>query len=380
MTLVWKTNIEFSALVCEWKYVDTAFFLHMQVNTSLMNTFAAFLFSLSITFGICNGSLPNGSFPNGSIPDGYLLGISVIKDVDLKCENISLFKIDFTGTVTKLWNFSLANPDILFTFNLFAVNPEKGIVYLGSRDHYLALDMMTGAVKIKINLAGLNKQYFWNYHYVIRDDAIYGVCTGKGGWDWCRMKQTGHYTAHLEFLYELPDITAISPIISAYYMDTEEQTMWYYPFLISKFAVGINYTTGKEVFRSAENPNSTLDVCIVRDHELNRVFTYVQNNLGSVAIGIGELFRQPKEREMLIDFSQLDRRYLHYSSSTLYGACAYDQSTHTMIGLVGPTTANGATYQLLLVDVIKKTPKLIPLPEFKIWNNPPLANVKFLPK
>ena len=293
----------------------------------------------------------------------------------------SLFKIDFNGTVTKLWALSLAKSDTLNILNLFAVDAESKLVYLGSRDQFLAVDLMTGAVKIKIHLVSPNIQYFWSYDYVAREKAIYGLCCGKPKvtpqWDWCRIMRTGSNTAHIDYFFEIPYTNAISPTNDIYYMDSEEQTIWYYPFKfngLDEFAVGINYTTGKEVFRSAANPNDTEDVCIVRDHELDRVFTYVINPVNSAPVGIGELFPEPQQKKILIDFSKI----VGYSvNPVFYGTCAYDQSTHTMIGLMAPT-GDRPTY-LLFVDIITSTFKLIPLSGFQKWNNLSLTSVKFIP-
>ena len=330
------------------------------------------LFSLSISGGICTNNW------NVSLPDGNLLAISVIRNKE--CENISLFSIDFSGDVTMLWDFSLTNPDTLNTPNLFAVNAESKLVYLGSRDEFLALDLVTGAVKIKILLKPPNMQYFWNYDYVARDETIYGVCSGHSQWNWCRIKQTEYNTVQLSFLYKMPYTTALSPTDGVYYMDSEEQTIWYYPFQLNglhEFAVGINYTSGNEVFRSAVNPKGTEDMCIVRDHNLNRVFTYVHNPDSSAAVGIGELFPRPEKKKILLDFSQIDG--YTFLSPISYGTCVYDQSTHTMMGLMGPATG-GNPISLLLVDVVTLAHKLTPLTAFQKWNNLSLTSIKYIPK
>ena len=56
---------------------------------------------------------------------------------------MSLFSvklIDIDGTVTELWNYSLNSSDVLLSDNLFAVDIESELVYLGSEDLLLALD------------------------------------------------------------------------------------------------------------------------------------------------------------------------------------------------------------------------------------------------
>lgn len=312
-------------------------------------------------------SIACGIFTNGSLPNGYLLAISVTQNDNTESDAISLFRIDFDGTVTKFWDYSLFKTDILNTLNLFAVNTESELVYLGSRDLFLALDLKTGRVKSRIHF----KQYFWNYDYVAEDKAIYGVCSGYKEWDWCRIK-TGSSTKRLEALYKMPYTTVLSPTDYVYYMDSEEQTLWYYPFdpeKINKFAVGINYTTGKEVFRSAVNPNGSEDVCIIRDHELNRVFTFVRDQDSSIAKGIGELFPQPEEKKMLIKFSAMGIVFFSY------GTCAYDVSTNTMVGLMSDSTGNPT--HLILVNAISLAHKQIQLQAFP--KNRMLTSVKFIP-
>ncbi len=325
---------------------------------------------LFITCGICT------NYWNGSLPDGCLLAISVVKNDNLKRDDVSFFKIDFDGTVTKFWDFSLNGSHTLNTLGLFAVDAKSELIYLGSRDLFLALDLKTGVVKIKIQLEPPNMQYFWNYDYVARDEAVYGLCSGNGEWDWCRIKQTGSKTAHIDFLYEMPYTSALSPISDIYYMDSEEETIWYYPFHangLDEFGVGIKYTTGEEVFRSAANPNGTEDVCIIRDHELDRVFTFVVDPVNSTPVGIGELHPQPEQKKMLINFIAVNMKKKPIS----FGACDFDQITHTMIGLMSITTDRPT--HLLLVDIVSATYKLIPLPAFQKWNNLKFTSFKFIP-
>ena len=328
------------------------------------------LIYLSVTCGIC------ANYSSGSLPDGCLLAISVVQIHDLKSDNVSVFKIDFNGTVTKFWDFSLTNSDTLNTLGLFAVDAKKELVYLGSRDKFLALDLMTGAVKIKIQLKPPNIQYFWSYDYV--DDTVYGVCSGNAQWDWCRIKQTGSNAANIDFLYKMPFTTILSPTSDIYYIDSTEQTIWYYPFQatgLDEYAVGINYTTGEKVFKSGFNPSGTEDVCIVRDHELDRVFTYVVNYNDSAKNGIGELFpSKPKKMlKMLGGGAESNLKPISY------GTCDYDQGTHTMIALMGSPTTDTPT-KLLLVDVRNVKPTFIPLPEFKNWNNLSFTSFKFISK
>ena len=327
--------------------------------------------------GLCGDSW------RGSLPKGRLLGLKVVQIDQPRMNNyynhVSLFEIDFDGTVTEFWNISLSPSDTFYSDNSFTVDVENELVYLGSSDQFLAVDLKTGAVKIKIHLEPPNLQYFWNYDFVAKEKAIYGVCTGNNQWNWCRIKQRGNDSAHVEFLYPMPFTGTFGPIDDIYYIDVEEKTIWYYPSYLDEFAVGVNYTNAEGVFISAVNPGDTEDLCIVHDRVLDRVFTYVWNKTNFTAVGVGELFLRPKHRKILIDLSKYGDL-----SPTNFGTCTYDQSTHTMMGLMRLMLNQDSLMptHLLLVDVISVTYKLIPLPVFhEKWNSNiwPVTSVKYLP-
>lgn len=316
---------------------------------------------------------------NGILPNGYLLGLKV-NQIDQPRFNryynhISLFKIDFDGTVTELWNYSLNSTDILISDNLFAVDIENELVYLGSEDLFLALDMTTGVTKIKIPLEAPNLQLFQTYDYFAKENAIYGICTGNRLFNWCCIKRTGFNSARHKFLYHLPYTEELGPIQDVYFIDQDEQTLWYYPY---SFAIGINYTTGDVVYLgSEENSDSDpQDMCIFYDHTMKRVFTYVWDGNKFSSVGLGELFPQPKKRKILLDLSA------EYGDLVTagFGTCAYDQATHTMIALMRNfTTFSLIPTHLLFIDTVSLTNKLIPLPTFqeKGWDD--LSAVRFIP-
>lgn len=109
----------------------------------------------------------------GGLPDGYLLGVKVVSTQD--SDHISLFRVDLDGTITEFWNVFLHGSEMLTADNLFAVNRESWLVYLGSVNQALALDLKTGAVKDKISLQPLNVQ-FWSYDYIVLGTRPYMVC------------------------------------------------------------------------------------------------------------------------------------------------------------------------------------------------------------
>ena len=306
---------------------------------------------------------------NGTLPNGYLLGLKV-NQIDQPRFNryynhVSLFKIEFDGTVTEFWNYSLNSSDTLISDNLFAIDIENELVYLGSEDLFLALDMTTGTTKIKIHLEVPNLQFFLSYDYFAKEKAIYGVCTGNSMFDWCRMKRTGINSAKLEFLYHLPYTEELGPIDDLYFIDQNEQTLWYYPY---DAAVGINYTNGDVVFDGSAESLDVPDDCIVYDHITKRVFTHIWNGNSFYSVGLGEIFPKPKQRKILLDMSA---QYGDLAVARI-GTCAYDQTTHTMIALMRNfTTFNLLPTHLLLIDTISLTYKLIPLPTFqeKGWDN-----------
>ena len=313
---------------------------------------------------------------SGKVPNGYLLGLKV-NQIDQPRFNryynhISLFKIDFDGVVTEFWNYSLNNSDTLISDNLFAVDIENELVYLGTQDLFLALDLTTGVTKIKIHLEVPNLQFFLSYDYFVKEKALYGMCTGNSMFDWCRMKRTGLDSARLDFLYHLPYTEELGPIDDLYFIDQHEQTLWYYPY---SSAIGINYTNGNVVFiGSAESDVS--DDCIVYDHTMKRVFTHVWNGNDFISVGIGEIFPQPKQRKILLNMSAEHGDL----AVARIGTCTYDQTSHTMIALMRNFTAfNLFPTHLLLVDTVAVAYKLIPLTTFqeKGWDD--ISALRFIP-
>ena len=142
----------------------------------------------------------------------YLLGLKVVQyDQDrpevIYYNHVSLFMINFDGSVTQLWNHSLGQHHTVYDQNNFAVDAKNELVYLGVEDQFLALDLYTGKVKIQFPLQRPNLQYFWNYDYVPQDNAMYCVCTGNNRRNWCRIKlgEVHAQKSNLEFLYELPN-------------------------------------------------------------------------------------------------------------------------------------------------------------------------------
>lgn len=165
------------------------------------------------------------------MPDGYMVALKVLqidsRFPDQHYNHASLFRIDFNGTVTQYWNYSYDKPHLLFSDNLFAIDTESQLVFLGVEDQILALDMTTGAVAKKIPLEVPNLQYFWSYDYIPEEKALYGVCTGRGEWDWCRIKLDGLFPKN-KFLYTFPGTNEYGPLSDIYYMDKEHQSIWFH--------------------------------------------------------------------------------------------------------------------------------------------------------
>lgn len=328
---------------------------------------------LFLYFSICDIHC-NSKVEALSIPDGYLLGMKVREvhpNMSLSAYNqISLFTINFNGTVSKNWNYT-GNSTYAHGYQLIlTVDIDNELVYLGTTYQFKALDLRTGTVKIEIPLASPNYQYFVTYDYYAKDKAIYGVCGSladqwcSNQWCWCHLKQNGAKEATIDLLYKMPYTNEIGPEGFIYYFDTEDQTIWYYPGtgpLMS--AVGVNFTSSDTVFESTGvNPNDTYDSCIAHDHTLGRVFTYVQNATDHTAVGLSELFPKPKQRKILMkappELQDLGPAY--------YGSCDYDQKTHTMIGLMATHAPdNLIPSHLLFLDVVGLSYKLVPLPTFK---------------
>ena len=324
----------------------------------------------------CAVCAQNGIPTSSGKPHGYLLG--------LQSNLPTLFKIELDGNVTELWNYSIGFP--MFGDNLFDVNTESNLLYLGVEDKFLALDLTTGKIKIEIPLKPPNLIYFWNYDYVPKDNAIYGVCTGNDAWNWCRIKldKLHKQKIKVEFLYLIPqDVDVLGPVDDIYYIDKEHQSLWYLgSSSIENNVYGINYTSGNVIFKGNEtlsdSNNGTGDFCIVHDHSLKRTFSLVESDFDPLYPVLAELHPKPGNETYLMKLPRGIR-------TCNFGTCQYDPKTHTMIALM----ANATTYQtedmsyyLLLVDVVGLKSELISLPGLRKWAKShqylPITAVKFV--
>ena len=95
----------------------------------------------------------------------YMLAMKVVQ-IDTQTptpeyyNHASLFKIEFNGSVSQFWNYSYNKPHLVFSENLFAIDLENELVYLGVEDQLLALELSTGEGKINIPLQVPNLQFF----------------------------------------------------------------------------------------------------------------------------------------------------------------------------------------------------------------------------
>ena len=303
-------------------------------------------------------------------PSGYLLGF----------RRGALFKLELNGSISHLWSYDLGSHSF-YSENLFAVDTDKELVYLGLTGLFVALDLNTGEVRVQISLSPPNLQYFLNYDYVAKDNAIYGMCTGNNQFNWCRITL---HDVHLqkievEFLYKLPQTYEIGPAEQLYYMDKHLQLLWYYPGNI--YVLGINYTTGEIVFQGKETlvngQTGLTDNCIAHDYTLNRTFTILWGFFVSYPI-LAELHPKPQDNEtFLMEISRIIR-------PSDFGTCAYDPKTHTMMVLMVNSSTyltDRMLYSLVLMDVIGLTYEVVPLPGLIEFTNTeyPLAAIKFVP-
>ena len=305
------------------------------------------------------------------IPDGYLL---VFKDLQIDereppqyYNHASLFKVSFDGTVQEYWNHTLDKPHLLFSDNLFAVDVENELVYLGVLDQLLALELTTGKVVVKKPLEAPNLLFFWSYNYIAEENAIYGGCTGNHWWNWCRVK-LGEPEVKQEYLFQLPGTNELGPFADIYYLDKTHPSIWY--FTGETEAWGVNYTTGEVLFHG----NQTLEnICIVHDHQLNRTFT-VTNGAFTTAL-LAELHPWPKKETKLLTLPS-DLR------TATFGSCDYDQDTHTLIVLVASTSNyfyDAMPTQLLFVDMVSLSYNSVALPGFRRWKDgSPVTAVKYM--
>ena len=306
-----------------------------------------------------------------TIPDGHLL---VFKDLQIDekeppeyYNHASLFKVGFDGTVQEYWNHTLQNPHLLFSDNLFAVDDENGLVYLGVPDQLLALELTTGKVVVKKPLEAPNLLFFWSYDYIAEQNAICGGCTGNRWWNWCRVK-LGEPEVKLEFLYQFPGTNELGPFSDIYYIDKRHQSIWYFTGIND--AWGVNYTTGQVLFHG----NQTLEnMCIVHDHQLNRTFTVTNGALTTTLLA--ELHPWPKTETKLLTLPP-DLR------TATFGSCDYDQETHTLIVLMASTSNyfyDAMPTQLLFIDMMSLSYKSVGLPGFRRWKGDSLVTaVKYM--
>ena len=335
---------------------------------------------------------------NGTEPDGYLLCFKVVEIFPDHKNNISgynhysLFRVDFDGTVIEFWNNSLEIKEMIFQYQLFAIDTENELVYVGVNDQFLALDLETGIPITRILLKPPHLQIFNTYDYFPKEKAIYGICIGNGPYyysNWCRMNQTGMDKVELEYLFTLPLANESGPMFGLFYLDQEEQMIWYYPNLKDMYAISVNITTTEVHFTSGViSPFEIQDVCIVHDRSMDRVFTYVwyyndSSNLYT-SLGLGELFPNTSKvsRKIVLDLSQSEYSGL-VPADTEPGTCTYDQTTHTMMVLLRNYTDydHQMPTGLLLIDTVSLTYKYTPLPTFrKKWDSTEkVSDIQFIP-
>ena len=332
---------------------------------------------------LCHLILVTSARGEVKVPDGYMLAMKVVQ-IDTQTptpeyyNHASLFKIEFNGSVSQFWNYSYNKPHLMFSENLFAIDLENELVYLGVEDQLLALELSTGEVKINIPLQVPNLQFFWNYDYIPREKAIYGVCTGNSHWNWCRVKldkPLDHNTIKLEFLYQIPVLPLeLGPDEGIYYMDKEHQSIWYYTGIT--LAYGVNYTTGKLIF---SGNGSLYDQCIAHDHTLNRTFSLISNPVYQDTPLLAEIHHSPRNEVVLMTIP------IANLVIALGGSCIYDPKTHTLTALMRydlPNTGDSLMpTSMLLIDVVGLTYKPISLPEFKKWNGVwPITGLKYIPR
>ena len=302
-------------------------------------------------------------------PPGYLLAF----------RRAAIYKVELDGNISHPWSYDLGNHSF-FSDNLFTVDVERELVYLGVADLFVTLDLNTGEVRVQIPLKPPNLQYFWNYDYVARDNAIYGVCTGNNMWNWCRIKL---HEVHLqkikvEFLYQLPtDYAELGPANDIYFMNEDHQSIWYYTGITDVF--GINYTTGELIFRGLTtlfNKSSFIsDSCIAHDYSLDRTFTLAWGILAKYPL-LAELHPKPKNETVLMELPLSLR-------CSNFGTCAYYQKTHTLMALMANISTfmtDYMLYYLVFIDVVRLTYEVVPLPGLQEFTNTqyPLMAVKFI--
>ena len=327
--------------------------------------------TLRVVAGVPSSDLPSSWSREGDKPDGYLLGIL----------GAAFYKLEFDGKVSSLWSYPLGN-NSLYHESLFTVDVKNELVYLGTLEQFLALDLNTGEVKVEIPLNPPNVQYFWNYDYVAKENAIYGVCSGGPNWDWCRIKLHELHLQKVEFerFYEMPTeiIGDFSPASNVYDMDKEHQTIWYYSSLLDIF--GINYTTGEFVFRGNDtlyNEHTFVSACcIAHDYSLNRTFTLHWDYLEKYPL-LGEVHPMPRNATTLMKLPSSLR-------PVNYGSCAYYPKTHTMIVFMANITTyltDSMSYYIVLIDVAGLTYEIVPLPGLRELTNTDwiISAIKFIP-
>jgi hypothetical protein len=335
---------------------------------SLVVTLAAFS-TATLLLSVIDGAPSSQEVPSswreaGERPPGYLLAFSSFPTA-------AIFKVELDGNVSHPWSYDPGIHDY-FNDNLFAVDVERELVYLGMDDLFAALDLNTGEVRVQIPVKPPYYLSFWNYDYVAKDNAIYGACTDYNvTWYWCRIKlhEVHLQKIKIEYLYKLlPAETVYSPPGDfIYFMDKHHQSIWY-SMVIDAFVIGINYTTGEMIFRGLAKLDIPLVFwsCIAHDYSLNRTFTLSSDTHPLLA----ELHPTPQDETVLMELPLSLECYV-------VGTCAYYEKTHTLMALM--TDSDRMLYYLVSIDVVQLTFEIVALPGLGERNiKYPLSAVKFI--
>jgi hypothetical protein len=334
---------------------------------SLVVTLAAFS-TATLLLSVIDGAPSSQEVPSswreaGERPPGYLLAFSSFPTA-------AIFKVELDGNVSHPWSYDPGIHDY-FNDNLFAVDVERELVYLGMDDLFAALDLNTGEVRVQIPVKPPQFLNFWNFDYVAKDNAIYGACTNIA-WYWCRIKlhEVHLQKIKIEYLYKLlpTDAADYQPDDYIYFMDEHHQSIWYC-ITTEEYVFGINYTTGEMIFRglcTLHNNALAFQYCIAHDYSLNRTFT-----LSNIKYPLlTEVHPTPQDQTVLMELP------LSLECSN-WGTCAYYEKTHTLMALM--INSDRMLYYLVSIDVVQLTFEIVALPGLGERNiKYPLSAVKFI--
>ena len=341
----------------------------MYCFTSLLITV---LFSIVLTHPV--EGTPHSPFT----PDGYLLVLKAVRQnigMDDYTNYAVMYRLDFSGKVTLLWNISFLDVNADVSWGAFAYDENTDRVYLPVVDRIVGISNKHGKMEVKISLESENSQYFWTYDYDTNSNSLIGVCSDDGllKWDWCQMS-IGRNDADLTRVVSLPYIqgaNGLDQYAALYNVDPRDQIIWYKPY-IKNFVVATNYSTGEAIYISGFVALS----CITYNPLSNRTYVLTGEQSLYQNLSVAEVQPKPKPLKTLLKLPG----DLILSTFGSCGMIAVDNIMYVVMWNVSKYAENFMPTDLILIDLTTHRYVQIPIETEKWLSEIIMTGVRYIPR